>query len=182
GNHSGAIDEATGQLRPWVTPAFDGPDVDVNRSGRLPYDRPYGLRAYVTGRLENFAGWDASALVRGQLDAGTPLSATGRSAASGEGQVFLVPRGSVGRTRTHTSFDVALRLARRLPQADARVWLALEGFGFAWRRPVSVRDSRFADEILTPEAAAGREPAPGYGRALAYAEPLTLRLQLGVGF
>jgi hypothetical protein len=182
GNHSGAIDEATGQLRPWSTPAFDGADVEVNRSGRLPYDRPYGVRAYVTGRVGR-PGWELSGLFRGQVDAGTPLSATGRSAASGDGQVFLVPRGSVDRTSHHTSFDVALKFTRRFgTQADSNVWVAFEGFGLAWRRPVTVRDARFTDEVLTPAAAAGREPAPGYGRALAYAEPLCLRLRLGFGF
>ncbi|HEY0709740.1 MAG TPA: hypothetical protein VGG33_23205, partial [Polyangia bacterium] len=180
GNHSGAIDEATGRLRPWSTPAFDGADVESNRTGRLPYDRPYGLRGYVVGRLVAGSGWSFSGLLRGQLDAGTPLSATGRSAASGDGQVFLVPRGTVGRTRTHTSFDLALKAARKLGAREG--WLAFEVFGLAWRRPVTVRDPRFTDAIATPVNASALDPGPGYGRALAYAEPLCLKLRLGVDF
>jgi hypothetical protein len=180
GNHTGAIDEATGQLRPWSTPAFDGPDVEANRNGPLPFDRPFGARVFASAVATPVVGWRLSMLARGRVDAGTPLSATGRSLVSGEGEVFLAPRGSVGRTRSHTSFDFSIKLAHAVGQTEA--FLAIEGFGVAWRHPIVARDPRYSDAVATAETLGGLEPRPGYGRAVAYAEPLCLRLRLGLEF
>src|SRR6185369_2204585 len=103
-----------GQLHPAGTGAFDGPDVVGNRSGPLPFDRPYGVRAVVEGALPAALtrGLVVRGIVRGRIDAGTPRAATGRSATSGGGQVFLVERGSLGRTSPPTSLDAAVSVTR----------------------------------------------------------------------
>ena len=197
GNDVGFVDEGTGQLHPAGTAAFDGPDVEGNRSGPLPFDRPYGLRGFVEGTLPATlpAGLALSGAVRGRLDAGTPRAATARSATSGPGQVFLVERGSLGRTSPSTDLDAAVTLSRGL--GERRVWLTLEGFNLTQHRPVVTRDAVFSDAVLAP-APGGRgfeglaaardaagtpaQPSPDFGRAVAYAEPLLLRLLVGCAF
>ncbi len=174
GNYAGFTDPATGQLRPAGTGAFDGPDVLANRDGPLPADRPYGLRATVNAHWD----WPQTSLhatLRGRLDAGTPLSATGRSVTSGEGQVYLLPSGSVGRTRAVASLDAGVGV-RRVLSGRAAVTLALEGFNLTQRRSVVARDARLTDAVL------GQTPTslPTFQQAVAYAEPLLLRLMLGL--
>jgi hypothetical protein len=197
GNHVGFIDEATGQLRPAGTGAFDGGDVEANRSGPLPFDRPYGLRGFLSGALPVGAlpGVVARGILRGRLDAGTPRAATGRSAASGPGQVFLVERGSLGRTSPISSIDAAITVARNV--GPRRLWLAIEAFNLTQHRPVVARDAAFTDAVIA-SAPAGRglaglsrltdaqgspvAQAAGFGRAVAYAEPLLVRALVGCDF
>jgi hypothetical protein len=175
GNYAGFVDEVTGQLRPAGTGAFDGPDVLVNRSGRLPFDRAYGLRAAIDGDWA-WSSYFLHTSLRGRLDGGTPRSATIRSAASGEGQVFLVERGSLGRTRWTGSLDAAVSLRRRFHRLTGL--LALEGFNLTQYRPVTARDPRYSDTVPGQPF----EPRASFERPIAYAEPLLVRLLAGVAF
>jgi hypothetical protein len=197
GNHVGFIDEASGRSLPAGTGAFDSPDTEANRSGPLPFDRPYGLRGFVAATVP--AAWTGGFAVRGALrgriDAGTPRAATARSATSGTGQVFLVERGSLGRTSAPTSVDAAVSVERAL--GGRRLWLALEGFNLTQHRPVVARDPVFTDAVaagvpggrgvtglgqVRDASGAAVAQAPTFARAVAYAEPLLVRLLVGVEF
>ena len=98
GNHVGFVDDGTGQLRPAGTAAL-GHRLGAHQPGRPaalrpPLERAAAARApAVPGRHD--AGPD------GRSGAGTPerrCRRRGRSPESGPGQVFLVQRGSLGRT------------------------------------------------------------------------------------
>lgn len=189
GNHFGFIDESTGALRPAATNAFDGPDVAANRAGPSPYDRRYGLRAYLEGRLGQVAGFEWSGAMRGRLDDGVPRSAVARSATSGEGAVFLIERGSYGRTSPLISFDAGVAARRQVGRTTYFV-ARLEGFGVAANHPAVARNPRASDALIAPMPGArgsdglatalptGRNP--DFDHALAYAEPLLVRLTLGL--
>jgi Carboxypeptidase regulatory-like domain len=195
GNHVGFVDEASGALRPAGTSAFDGPDVEVNRAGALPFDRPYGLRGFIDAELPLPGGLRLRTTVRGRIDAGTPRAATARSIASGSGTEFLVERGSLGRTAAVTSLDAGLKLTRRFGATEA--FLIMEGFNLTGQRPPVARDPVFTEEIVQPQPGARGtaglaavrnvqgspvDPMPSFARAIAYAEPLLVRGLLGLAF
>jgi hypothetical protein len=78
-----------------------------------------------------------------------------------------------------------------------RLWLALEGFNLTQHRPVVARDPVFSDAAVAgipggrgvtglgevrDAAGAPVAQSPTFGRAVAYAEPLLVRLMVGCDF
>jgi len=194
GNHVGYLDPSSGQTRPGATGEWDGLESAVNRDGPLPFDRPFSARLTFE-HARPLAGFDLRLLALGRWDAGTPLSALGRSPESGAGQVFLVQRGSLGRISAVPGVDVALQIARTF--GAARVWLAFQGFNVTNQRPVVARDQVYTDLAAPPLAgASGRDALgnlvdrdgnpvaarPSFGNPVSWAEPLLLRLALGFTF
>ncbi len=194
GNHVGYLDANSGQVRPAATAAWDGLDSSVNADGSLPFDRPFSARVLLQHRRA-LGGFELALLALGRWDAGTPLSALGRSPVSGIGQVFLVQRGTLGRTSSVAGLDLAVQATR--PVAGTRVHLALEGFNVTHNRPVVARDQIYTDLAVAPlPGSSGRAPLgqlmdasgnivtarPTFGNPLAWAEPLLLRLRLGATF
>jgi hypothetical protein len=192
GNHVGFLDAGTGQARPAGTAEWDSAASPINREGPLPFDRPLSGRILVEHQ-RSLGGSTLSLMVLGRWDAGTPLSALARSPESGPGQVFLVQRGSLGRTGAVGGVDLQVGLSRLI--AGTRVSLALQGFNLSNFRPVVARDQIFTDAAVAPrEGAAGRaaldglvgadgspvSARPGFGSPLAWAEPFLLRLGLAV--
>ena len=117
GNHVGYLDAGSGQTRPGSTAEWDGPESAVNRNGPLPFDRRLSARLSVE-HSRPLAGLDLRLSALGRWDAGTPLDALGRSPESGVGQVFLVQRGSLGRTAGVPALDLTLEISasgRRRP-------------------------------------------------------------------
>ncbi len=194
GNHTGFVDEATGELRPASTGAFDGAEVEVNRRGQLPLDRPLSARAFAEGTIFTWGKQTLTGVARARVDAGTPRAATASSASSGEGQIFLAERGSLGRLKPVASLDVGLALGGQLAGRPIRIELA--AFNLTQHRPVIARDGRWSGEVLTPSPGAGpeaiaaarnRNGSPGaqderWGRIVAAAEPLLVRLSLRVDY
>jgi hypothetical protein len=194
GNHVGYLDAGAGPVRPGATAEWDGLDSPVNRDGPLPFDRPFSARLTFE-HARPMGGVELRLLALGRWDAGTPLSALGRSPVSGIGQVFLVQRGSLGRTAALPGLDLLLQVSRAF--GTAQVWLALEGFNVTNQRPVVARDQIYTDLAAAPRAgASGREALgqvvdgagsplvarPTFGNPIAWAEPLLLRLRLGMAF
>jgi hypothetical protein len=193
GNQVGYLDASSGQLRPAATAAWDTLDSSVNSEGPLPFDRPTSARVMVEHRRP-LGGFELRLIAQGRWDAGTPLSALGRSPVSGIGQVFLVQRGSLGRTAGTASLDLLISASR--PLGGMRLELTLEGFNVTNNRPVMARDQVYTDLAVAPlPGAAGRAALgqlmdgenpvagrPTFGNPVTWAEPLLVRLRLGLAF
>ncbi len=192
GNHVGFLDAGTGQVRPAGTAEWDTPAAAVNRDGALPFDRPWSGRLLLEHR-QPLGAMTLDLLALGRWDAGTPLSARARSPESGPSQVFLVQRGSLGRTSATASLDLRVGLSRRI--GDIRLALLVEGFNLTGFRPVVAREQTYTDAAVAPrQGASGRAalegltdgegnplpPRAGFGNPVAWAEPLLVRLGLAV--
>jgi len=107
GNYTGLISpENKNQVDPNVTSQFDQARLLQNRSGPLPGDRPHQFQLYGAYVFDLANG--LSLTTGGALRAfsGSPVSITGRDPVYGDGNSFMMPRGSGGRTPFVTSFDL----------------------------------------------------------------------------
>lgn len=108
GNYEGLYRNDTGQLDPSITSLFDLPELLYNTTGRLNNDRPHQFK------LDGSYDWDfgLSAGLSFRAQSGTPISQLGPSPAYGDGQAYLSPRGTLGRTPVLTNTDVHLSYGR----------------------------------------------------------------------
>lgn len=191
GNYAGYGEAESGVYRPGSTGQFDVPQLDVNRDGPLPLDRRHAVRAWARASARR-GGDTLEATVAARADSGAPLSAVGRSAVSGPDEVFLVARGSLGRTPWSASTDARVEVGRLL--RGARILVALEGFNLTHFRPVVAQDQTYTEDVVVPQPGSGADAlaaarGPGGGTVTpnrrflaptAYADPLLLRLLLTV--
>ena len=194
GTFDGAVDAATGQLRPGTTGLWDTDPARINHQGPLSAHRPWGARLFAAhdfglgrrGRLHLMAA--------GRLDAGTPRSARARSRESGPGQLLVVERGSLGRTGWVSSVDAGARFTFAPGGAGwGRLGVGLFLFNLGQHRPVVARDPIFSSALVAPVAQARGQAGlaaavapdgtpvtarPTFGNPAAWAEPLRLDLVL----
>lgn len=189
GDHVGGWDPGPRELRPGSTAAFDGMAVLERRAGPLPLDRRHAFALH-TSAAGALGPWTWLGLVAGHLASGAPEDALGASRASGPGEVFLVPRGSWGRTAWSGSLDASLTVSRRL--GPAHLSMTLEGYNLTGHRTVTARDPQYTDQVTGPRAWGGldlsdlRVPSgdpvarlPGFGAPIERTPPRLLRLWIG---
>jgi outer membrane receptor protein involved in Fe transport len=110
GNYEGLYRNDSGQLDPNITSLFDLPELLYNTNGRLNNDRPHQFK------LDGSYDWDfgLTAGLSFRAMSGTPVSLLGPSPAYGDGQAYLAPRGSGGRTPVITNTDLHVAYSRTL--------------------------------------------------------------------
>jgi outer membrane receptor for ferrienterochelin and colicin len=115
GNYEGAFQgiggaDGTGQLDPNINAAFDLPEFIVNSYGLLSGDRKHQFKA--NGSYE----WDFGLSLGANLvyQTGTPISRLGYHNGYGRYELFLLPRGTEGRSPDTTRLDVNLAYAMKL--------------------------------------------------------------------
>ena len=116
GNHEGLYMSGYDQLDPNITALYDIPSFLPNSDGRLRADKPYHFKLFAAYAFD----WGLTISESFQLSAGVPISAQGPEIVNGygDGTIFLLPRGSQGRTPAYTNFD--LHADYRLPLGNAR--------------------------------------------------------------
>lgn len=176
GNYTGLFASDQGVSSPNYNFSLQLPEQAANSTGRLPNDRRHTFKLLGSYRFD--FGLTAGTFFT--VQAGTPLNEFGASWASLR-PVFLVPRGSAG--RTPAIWDLNLRLTYELPRVGTRgipgsLILDIEHIGSP-RRAVWVEQVRFGGLDGEGNQIA---PNPGFGKALAYQPPMSLRLGFQAGF
>jgi len=105
GNYPGTYDGTVDENLPNFSSQFDLQDMMKNRSGPLPNDRPHNVK---------FIGTYQQPVRKGNLTiglsfsaySGRPINVLGTHFIYGDSQVFILPRGSAGRTPTVSQFDL----------------------------------------------------------------------------
>ncbi len=142
GNYDGAFQVSTGQLDPTINSAFDYADFAINAEGRLSLDREHQFRVDGTYRFDE--GWadgltvGASAFWKG----GFPLNAYGYSSAYNNHELFLAPRGSLGRGPDQYELDLHLNYPIKLSQ-NKEINLLVDIFNVLDRQSITRLDERF---------------------------------------
>jgi len=123
GNYPGLFSTETNQLDPNITSLYDLPDLMANRYGPLGLDRPHNLK------VDGFYQFDFKKA--GLLTVGSSIRAQSGIAHNvlaahpvyGDGESYLLPRGSVVRSPVTSNVDIHFSYGRRLDKN-----LTLEGF------------------------------------------------------
>src|SRR5262249_49080874 len=113
GNYPGLFSPSNGQTDPNISSQYDLRDLLLNRDGPLPSDRPHNLK--IQGSY--FIPFGSNTVVLGVAFnglSGNPIEVLGRHPLYGRREVFILPRGSGGRTPFVTSFDFHVSYRRQL--------------------------------------------------------------------
>jgi len=149
GNYPGLFSPDTDQLDPNFTSMYDLPELMGNRYGPLPGDRPHAFKAEGYYRLG--LGADDSVVVgaRARGAVGRPSGALGSHISYGQGETFVLPRGSGERAPWQTAFDLHAAYGRKLPRG-----MAVEGFVNVFnlfdQQPATRLDEIYTFDVVKP--------------------------------
>ena len=108
GNYPGLFSQDSGQLDPNLSAQYDLPDLLINRFGNLPTDRTHVIKLAGSydfgGIVPAMSGFSVGAFYYGR--SGIPISFLGAHESYGQSEVFLLRRGSAGRTPFLHTIDV----------------------------------------------------------------------------
>jgi outer membrane receptor protein involved in Fe transport len=103
GNHEGLYQSGNSQLDPNITALYDIPSFVPNALGRLRADKPYQVKVHSAYTTK----WGLTISEGLIASAGVPISTLGTEIVHGygDGTIFMLPRGSSGRTPGYWTFD-----------------------------------------------------------------------------
>ena len=187
GNYNGFFQAETGQLDPNVTTDFDRPELDVNRTGLLPGDHTHSIKIYAGKEFSLPAGVMLEAGAGYEGRSGTPYNALGRHPLYGDSQLFLLPRGSAGRTPWVNRIDMRLGVSARLRE-DLRIGASVEIYNLADDQTPTAVDQNYTYE----DSVAVEDPSPThlttfaknprYEKPVAFQAPRQVRFGLRVDY
>jgi len=149
GNYPGLFSQETNQLDPNLTTMYDLPELMANRYGDLRSDRPHLVK------LDGFYRLDADevglftfgASIRAQ--SGLPINVLGAHPGYGDGESFLLPRGTAGRTGLTTRFDVHVAYGHALT-GGTRLEAFVDVFNLFNQQPELAVDEIYTYDFANP--------------------------------
>jgi hypothetical protein len=179
GNYTGLFVSDANFAAPGNNFSLQLPEQARNSTGRLPNDRPHVLKLFGSYRFD--FGVTSGAFLT--WASGTPLNRFGATPLIFR-PLFLVPRGSAG--RTPSIWDANARLTYDLARGTflgavrpGRIILDLHHIG-SLRRAVLMDQFEFLS--VDPATGTQTNPNPNFGKALAYQPPMAARLGVELGF
>ncbi len=149
GNFAGLFSPDTNQLDPNFTSVYDVPELMFNRDGRLPGDLPHQLKldAYYQLPVAGVGNFVIGGRVRGV--SGRPHNYLASNLAFGNGESFLLPRGSGEPNPLSTTFDLQLAYGRPLGK-DMGVELFVSVFNLFNQQITRRRDEIYTFDVADP--------------------------------
>jgi len=114
GNYAGYIRPESYVLSPGTNAAFDLRTALANLTGDLPGDRRHHLKAHAAKEFALATAWTLLVGLSYEGNSGTPISYLGSAPAYGANQIYLLPRGTAGRTPWVHTLSVKAGLGYRL--------------------------------------------------------------------
>ncbi len=108
GGLTGGVNE--GQLMPNISTSFDLPTLLANGTGPLPGDSTHQLKAYGSFTFDFGPRFSVTTGAGVRASSGTPVNYMGAHPVYGNGNAFIMPRGSAGRTPFLTQLDLGARV------------------------------------------------------------------------
>jgi hypothetical protein len=194
GNYPGTFQASNGQLDPNISTQYDLRELLFNRSGPLPNDRPHNLK--INGSY--FVPFGANTFVFGlafNAFSGRPIEVLGQHPTYGPSEVFILPRGSGGRTPFVTSLDLHVSYRRQLSKLFGleAYW---DVFNVANEQTATDVDDNYTFSVVNPiqngsvadlvnlKTTSGTQPTinANYGQPTAYQSPLSMRFGIRLSF
>ena len=195
GNYPGTFSSSNNQLDPNISTQFDITDLLANRNGPLPTDRPHNFKA--TGFYDQPLGEKRKLTIGLTFTAfsGRPIEVLGAHPTYGPREVYILPRGSGGRTPAITQFDLHIGYEQKLSRL-----VSLSVFGdivnlFNQREIINV-DDEYTTDFVGPivngrvadlrhlKTTDGLVPVANsnYGQPTAFQEPMYFRVGARLSF
>lgn len=188
GNYPGIFSSSNGQLNPHSSSQFDYVETLINRDGPLPTDRPHNFK--LTGFYQQPLGTKGvlTAGLTFSAISGRPIEVLGAHAIYGAGEVFILPRGSGGRTPTVTQLDLHVGYEHKLTDQQT-LGVFLDVINLLNQREVTNVEDLYTSSSVEPlvDEKSQREfkvktsdgsqliPNTNYGQPTAFQAPLYLR-------
>lgn len=200
GNYPGLVTANNGQLDPNMSSQFDLPQLLVNRMGYLPQDQRHRIKlsGFYKARMKDYGvNWPLffNVGLSGGVQSGTPFETLGRDQFYGSDEVFILPRGSGGRTPWTWSVDLSLGAGYEITESvTAELFAAVYNITNN-QDPVSIDDTYTYDTVRPivngdksqldyARNLSGNPVAknPNYGKAIAYQAPFSAQLGFRLKF
>ena len=150
GNYTGLYNADNMQLNPNNSTQYDFNELMANRYGPLPNDRPHVIHMDGYYRLV----WGQHSFSPGLSfmgRSGQPVTPLGSAPVDGDGETYILPRGSAGRTPFVTQLDVHLSYRTKLSNAlSAEAFIDI--FNVLNQRTVLTVDSEYTYGQVMPAA------------------------------
>ena len=155
GNHEGLYMSGYDQLDPNINALYDIPSFIVNGTGKMRADKPFQFKMHGAYTFDMGLTLSEGLII----SSGIPVSAFGPEIVNGygDGTIFMLPRGSEGRTDTFWTFD--FHADYRLPfmkGSNKRLSVVLDAFNLFNRHGILEVDQDYVyegmDNILDWEA------------------------------
>jgi len=194
GNYPGTYDSVVDENLPNFSSQYDLQDMMKNRSGPLPNDRPHNVKFIGTYQQPVRQG-NLTVSLSFSAYSGRPINVLGTHFIYGDSQVFILPRGSGGRTPPVSQFDLHVGFDHPLGK---KVNLAVfaDVINLFNQREVTNVDDDYTYSNVAPivdgkitdlkhiKDIDGREIVPNvnFGQPTGYQAPLYLRLGARLSF
>lgn len=152
GNYPGPIGGPRDYRAPHLQLAFDDGEFSANADGRLPADRRHRLSVAASYRTP-IGGWRAAVTPRFQLMSGAPQSALAAHIDEGEGAIFLLPRGAMGRADLANRIDLSVAASRAVSPGELELFAEI--FNLAAVRGNSSLGEIYTDDFTGPIVGGG---------------------------
>ena len=148
GNYNGLYDVDNNYAAPNGNNAYDYPDLVYNKRGPLANDRPHS--GHLDGYYQIPAGEGAFVVLGASFSAYSGIPRNYVAAVSpGQPLVFLLPRGSAGRTPTVTQTDLKVSYHRKISQIfSAEAFLDI--YNIMDRRTALAVDDNYTNDVASP--------------------------------
>ena len=158
GNLAGLYRPETNQLDPNINSDFDLKSLLPNRTGPLPGDATHSIKVYAAKDFIIPGGMDL--LVGGSFRtrSGTPLSYVGRHPIYGADEVFILPRGALGRNDWIHNVDFKLGYSIKLSKASTAS-ITMDVFNIFNFQAATSRDQRYTNVAVQPIVNSNGTPA-----------------------
>jgi hypothetical protein len=159
GNYDGLYRPEDQQLDPNLNSTFDLRSLLQNQDGNLSNDQTHTIKAYVAKEFVILPVFSVTLGLGFNASSGIPINYLGAQELYGNGQAYILTRGSGGRLPWNTSFDARLALNYRLSK-DMTVTAAVDAFNvFNSQRPVLV-DQNYTFDTVGPIVNASNGSVP----------------------
>ena len=188
GNYPGAFSSSNAQLDPNISSQFDLTDLLANRNGPLPNDRPHNFK--MTGFYLQPIGANGKLSFGLTFTAysGRPIEVLGSHLYYGSREVYLLPRGSGGRTPTVSQFDLSVGYDHSFSRG-VQLRLSADVINLFNQRQITNVDDEFTVDNVSAipggtigdlrhlRTLAGESPTynSNYGQPRAFQAPLAIR-------
>ncbi len=149
GNYAGLFRPETGQLDPNINSDFDLKSLLPNRSGPLPGDSTHSIKIFAAKDFQLPGNMDIQLGISWRSRSGTPLNYLGSHNIYGGDEVFILPRGSAGRTPWVHGFDTHLGYAVRFTK-DVNLTLTMDIFNLFNFQAATAMDQTYTNSDVLP--------------------------------
>ncbi|WNG49913.1 TonB-dependent receptor [Archangium minus] len=160
GNYPGLFRPETGQLDPNILSDFDLISLLDNRTGLLPYDRTHSVKVFGAKEFNFTKDFSGSLGLSYRGSSGTPINYLGGHVDYGEGEGFVLPRGSGGRTPWVNNIDTNIGLNYRVTKTST-VSFTLDVFNLFNFQTATLVDENYTYKAVLPVVDGTTSDVPG---------------------